>query len=97
MDNMKSNNQTRFVLIAWTSTLLLSKPPLVIARDPLGTDIPWIMIAWLGDRILLVLETFVVLITVFIIGIKRQDVFLVVGNLKAPVGEQDSPDLAGVN
>lgn len=138
------------ILIAWVSTLLLSKLPLVIARDILDTDIPWIMTAWLGmaallfvatyfwdpikplrgcflvmgaifistgildpflrqssiwqnlfsghtgmiavfgDRVLLVIETLVVLLAIFLMRMKRQEVFLVIGDLKAPVGEQDS-------
>jgi len=137
------------VLIAWWVTLLLSKLPLVIARDLVGTDIPWITSAWigmaallfaatyiwqgirplrgyflvigviwllagldpfvrqtalwqnlfvgrgemvalLGDRVLLVLQAFIVIAALFLIGAKKQDVFLEVGNLKAPVGGQAS-------
>jgi membrane protease YdiL (CAAX protease family) len=41
------------VLVAWAGMLLLSKLPLVIARDLLKTDIPWIVPAWLGFALLL--------------------------------------------
>jgi membrane protease YdiL (CAAX protease family) len=133
------------VLVAWIATLLLSKLPLVIARDILGADIPWIVLAWLGiaallfaatfvwqsmkplrsyfvvmgviylwtvldtfirgtavwqnlmtgqpemvmifgDRLLLLLNTFLVITVLILLGAKRQDVFLAVGNLNAPVG-----------
>ena len=47
------------ILVAWLGTLLLSKLPLVIARDILGTDIPWITSAWLGIAALLFAVTFV--------------------------------------
>lgn len=145
-----SSNRTLLVLIAWVSTLLLSKFPLVVARDMLGTDIPWITTAWLGiafllftatyfwkalsplrgyflvmgtifiatavldpvirqssiwqnlfggqseliavfgDRVLLTMETFVVLFALFLMGLKRQETFLVIGNLQAAVGDQES-------
>lgn len=130
---------------AWISTLLLSKLPLVIARDVLGTDIPWITSVWLGiaallfvatfawhslkplrayfivlsviylwtaidafirgmavwqnlmtgqpevvmifgDRILLLLNALLVIAMLFLIGVKRKDIFLAIGNLNAPVG-----------
>ena len=130
---------------AWISTLLLSKLPLVIARDVLDTDIPWITSAWLGiaallfvatfawhilrplrayfivlsviylwtaidafirgmsvwqnlmtgqpevvmifgDRILLLLNALLVIAMLFLIGVKRKDIFLAIGNLNAPVG-----------
>ena len=48
-----TNTRTALVLIAWLTTLLLSKLPLVIARDILGIDIPWITTAWLGIAALL--------------------------------------------
>jgi membrane protease YdiL (CAAX protease family) len=35
------------IIMAWIATLLMSKLPLVIARDLLGSDIPWIVPAWL--------------------------------------------------
>ena len=47
------------ILTAWIATLLLSKLPLVIARDILGTDIPWITSAWLGIAALLFAATFI--------------------------------------
>ncbi len=52
---------TRRVLIwtAWIATLLLSKLPLVIARDLLGGDIPWINQAWIGAAVLLFAATYV--------------------------------------
>lgn len=46
-------NKRFIVLAAWISTLLLSKLPLVIARDLLGTDIPWITPFWIGTAVLL--------------------------------------------
>jgi membrane protease YdiL (CAAX protease family) len=139
--------QTTLVVTAWAATLLLSKLPLVIARDLLGNDLPWITPTWLGiaallfaatfvwqslkplrayfvvigviylwtvvdslirqtaawqnwmagqpemmvifgDRVLLVLNTIIVIAALFIMGAKRQDVFLVVGHLNAPLGGQ---------
>lgn len=137
---------TIVIAAAWIGTLLLSKLPLVIARDILGTDIPWIAPAWIvtavllfaaayvwpvlkplqayfaimgviiltplllrplitgsslwrglieaqpimiavfADRLLLVLDTLIVLAALFLMGVKRRDAFLAVGNLKAPVG-----------
>ncbi len=133
------------VITAWIATLLLSKLPLVIARDLIGIDIPWIVPAWLGlasllfattfvwlslkplriyfivmgviylwtvldflirgtafwqnlmigqpemvtifgDRVLLLLNTFLVIAVLFLMGAKRRDVFLAVGNLNASVG-----------
>jgi len=52
---------TQRILIgsAWLSTLILSKLPLVIARDILGADIPWIVSAWLGIAALLFAATFI--------------------------------------
>lgn len=44
---------------AWIATLLLSKLPLVIARDLLGGDIPWITQAWIGAAALLFAATYV--------------------------------------
>ena len=51
--------QTALILTAWLSTLLLSKLHLVIARDILGTDIPWITSAWLVIAALLFVATFI--------------------------------------
>ena len=44
---------------AWISTLLLSKLPLVVARDLVGTDIPWITPAWAVTATLLFAATFI--------------------------------------
>lgn len=134
------------ILAAWGATLLLSKLPLVIARDLLGTDIPWITPAWividilliagtyvwpvfkplrryfaimgiiillpvvldillkqssiwgvfdesqiimirvLGDRVFLMLETLIVLVALYLMGVKRQEAFLAIGNMNAPIG-----------
>ena len=127
--------------------MLLSKLPLVIARDILGTDIPWIMPAWvgtatllfistyvwqslkplrtyflvmgiiwlmalfapilsqsavwqnlfsgrsemvaiLGDRVFLVIEAFILVVALLLMGTKRRDIFLTLGDLKAPLGGQ---------
>lgn len=136
---------------AWLSTLLLSKLPLIIARDILGADIPWITPAWVGitallvvttflwpilkplrgyfsimgvivilnflvypfvqqmaawqtffanqfelvnlfgERILLAMETLLVLATVLSMGMKRKDLFLTLGDLRAPVGNPPAP------
>jgi hypothetical protein len=131
------------VLTAWIATLLLSKLPLVIARELLGTDIPWINPAWivtailliaatyvwpalkplrtyfaimgtilavslfrqtsfwaawvegltpmlavLADRVMLVVETLIVLAVLFLFGFKRREAFLVAGDMKAPFGGQ---------
>jgi membrane protease YdiL (CAAX protease family) len=46
-------------VIAWVATLLLSNLPLVIARDLLGGDIPWIAPAWIGLAIALVAATYI--------------------------------------
>lgn len=46
------------VWIAWISTLLLSNLPLVISRDLLGGDLPWIRSAWIGMAGLLIAATF---------------------------------------
>lgn len=138
------------ILAAWGATLLLSKLPLVIARDLLGTDIPWITPAWividilliagtyvwpvfkplrryfaimgiiillpvvldillkqssiwgvfdesqiimirvLGDRVFLMLETLIVLVALYLMGVKRQEAFLAIGNMNAPIGGQVS-------
>lgn len=142
-------SRTTLILTAWTSTLLLSKLPLLIARDLLGTDIPWITPAWVGiaallfastyiwqglrplrgyflalgviylltlldpfvrqmglwqssfgtqsqmvmlfgDRVLLVLYALVVLAALLLIGVKRGDIFLAVGDLNAPAGGKAS-------
>ena len=144
-----SSNRTLLVLIAWVSTLLLSKFPLVVARDILGTDIPsinyvWIALAFLlwfityvwrplqplqgyfmimgvillvafvldpfvkgtvmwknlfsntssmvilfGERILLILESLIVVSVLFLIGMSRKQAFLTVGNLRAPLGGEN--------
>ena len=138
---------SRAVLVwtAWIATLLLSKLPLVIARDLLGSDIPWIVPIWIGiavlfyaatyiwhtleplrryfiimgvilvitawldpilratavwhaffdsqsqmvilfaERILIGVEALIVIGCLFLLGIKRRDSFIEVGNLKAPV------------
>jgi membrane protease YdiL (CAAX protease family) len=47
------------VVTAWAATLLLSKLPLVIARELLGSDIPWIVPAWLLTAVVLLTATFV--------------------------------------
>ncbi len=138
------------IFVAWLATLLLSNLPLVIARDVLGGDIPWITPAWiglavllfatsyawpilrplrgyflvmgvivfmtfwvnpfvlgstfwhnltanqsppvtfLGTRALLAIQALIVISGLLLIGVKRQDAFLAVGNLKAPVGGQAS-------
>jgi membrane protease YdiL (CAAX protease family) len=46
-------NKTFIIVVAWIATLLLSKLPLVIARDLLGTDIPWITPFWIASAVLL--------------------------------------------
>ncbi len=141
-------NRSLLVLTAWAATLLISNLPLVIARDILGTDIPWIAPAWIGaalllvaassawqalrplrgyfiimglimlldsvinpwviqsalvrnmlsgqpeivsvlaHRVLLVLRASIVVAALFLMGIKRRDAFLTLGNLSAPVGGQ---------
>jgi hypothetical protein len=43
---------------AWVATLLLSKLPLVIARDLLGGDVPWTAAAWVGAAALLIAATY---------------------------------------
>ena len=48
-----SSNRTLLVLIAWVSTLLLSKFPLVVAHDMVGTDIPSINYVWIALAVLL--------------------------------------------
>ena len=137
------------ILVAWLATLILSKLPLVIARDILGTDIPWIMLAWigtaallfistyvwqrlkplrayflvmgitwlmavfapllsqtaiwhnlfygrsemvaiLGDRVFLIIQAFILVSALFLPGVKREDIFLTLGDLKAPLGGQAS-------
>jgi len=144
------DSQKILIWSAWLWTLLLSKLPLVIARDILGADIPWITPAWLGiaallimvtsiwsglrplrsylivigaiylwtvfdplirgtaawqnviagqpeivvifvDRVLLLLNTIFVFGTLLLMGAKRQDIFLKVGNLHAPVGGEAGP------
>jgi len=143
--------RTALALTAWLATLFLSKLPLVIARDILGADLPWITTAWLGiaallfaatfiwqrlkplrgyflvmgviylwtvfdfiirglafwrnlfaaqpemvvifgDRVLLLLNALLIIAVLFLLGAKRRDVFLMVGDLSAAVGgEQTTP------
>jgi len=144
---LRTSIPTQRILIwsAWISTLILSKLPLVIARDIWGSDIPWIIPAWLGiavllfaftfiwqslkplrnyflvmgviylwtvfdalirglafwqnlfadrpemvaifgDRVLLLLNTLLVIAVLFLLGANRKDIFLMVGNLSASVG-----------
>ena len=138
------------ILTAWFGTLLLSKLPLVVARDLLGSDIPWITPAWIvtailliistfvwpvlkplrayfaimgviimapfilrplitqssiwrvsiegqhqmigifSDRVLLALDTLIVLAALFLLGMTRREAFLGLGNMNAPVGGQTS-------
>ena len=54
-----SSNRTLLVLIAWVSTLLLSKFPLVVARDMLRIDIPSINYVWIALAVLLWFITYV--------------------------------------
>jgi len=147
------SQRTILVLVAWVSTLLLSKLPLVIARDILGTNLPWINYAWIGlagllwvltyvwhslkplrgyflimgvillmafvfdpfvrqsslwsnlfasrspmitlfgERVLLILESLIVVFILMLIGVSRRQAFLTVGNLNAPLGgETASPN-----
>ncbi len=53
-ENVLGRRDTRLplTLFAWAATLLLSQLPLVIARDFLKTDIPWIAPAWIGAALL---------------------------------------------
>jgi membrane protease YdiL (CAAX protease family) len=44
--------------IAWIATLLLSNLPLVIARDVLGADIPWMPSIWLATAAVLAGATY---------------------------------------
>lgn len=53
-----ASSKTTVVLIAWAATLLLSKLPLVIARDVLGGDIPWIVPLWILSALLLLALTY---------------------------------------
>lgn len=46
------------VWAAWIATLALSNLPLVIARDVLGTDIPWMTPIWLATAALLLGATY---------------------------------------
>lgn len=140
-----TTRRTTLIWVAWIATLLLSNLPLVIARDVLGSDIPWMTPIWLGtaalliaatyawpalqplrryfaimgvvvfltfavapwvsesavwqriitgqpgmvsvlgDRILLVLRTLVVLLILFLFGFSRRDAFLTAGDMSAPV------------
>ena len=50
---------TIVIAAAWIGTLLLSKLPLVIARDILGSDIPWITPAWIVTAVLLIAAAYV--------------------------------------
>jgi membrane protease YdiL (CAAX protease family) len=149
-DSTPLAQRATLVLTAWIATLLLSKLPLVVARDLLGTDIPWITGVWIGiaalliaatfawralqplrgffiimevilvvgfgvdplvrqtavwtnllagqpqmvvlfaERVLLVMETLAVLAVLFLMGLKRRDAFLVVGDLSARLGGRTS-------
>lgn len=51
-------SRTTLIWAAWLGTLLMSKLPLVVARDLLGTDIPAINSIWLATAALLVAATF---------------------------------------
>jgi membrane protease YdiL (CAAX protease family) len=133
------------VPIAWFATVLLSKLPLVVARELFAVDIPWIAQAWigaaillfaitypwptlkplrgyfavlaivflattvfdplvaqtaawrgwfagtsplrmlLGERLLVALEATIVVAGLFLLGLKRQAMFVTVGDLTAPV------------
>ena len=152
-DVRREFRSSRAVLVwtAWIATLLLSKLPLVIARDLLGSDIPWIVPIWIGiavlfyaatyiwhtleplrryfiimgvilvitawldpilratavwhaffdsqsqmvilfaERILIGVEALIVISCLFLLGIKRRDSFIEVGNLKAPVAGRSAP------
>lgn len=50
--------RTNLVALAWIATLLLSNLPLVIAREGLGSDIPWMTPLWLATAALLFGATF---------------------------------------
>jgi membrane protease YdiL (CAAX protease family) len=50
--------RTTLIWVAWIATLLLSNLPLVIARDVLGSDIPWMAAIWLGTAALLIAGTY---------------------------------------
>ena len=58
-DTYPSVIRKELILITWLATLILSKLPLIIARDILGTDIPWITSAWIGIAALLFIATFI--------------------------------------
>lgn len=139
--------RTTLILAAWMAILLLSKLPLVIARDFFGGDIPWITQGWIvaafllfastfvwralaplrgffavmavillvttafnpwvsqlaawqdlftgssplvavfGDRVLITIDTLIVLAVLYIMGLRRRDAFLTAGDLNAPAGE----------
>ena len=54
-----ANERAMLIWTAWIATLLLSKLPLVIARDLFGGDIAWIVPAWLATAGLLVLASYI--------------------------------------
>lgn len=56
---VRKNPRTLLILAGWAATLLLSQLPQVIARDFLGTDIPWIVPAWLWVALLIFAASFV--------------------------------------
>jgi membrane protease YdiL (CAAX protease family) len=149
-EKARTSRHSVLVLAAWISTLLLSKLPLVIARDIFGTDLPWINYAWiglallfwavthlwhllkplrryflimgvilllafgidpvlrqsaiwnnlftnrspmvtlLGERILLTMESLIVVAILYLIGVNRQQAFLTIGHLNAPLGGQNT-------
>ena len=55
----QTSSRGALIAIAWIATLLLSNLPLVIARDILGGDIPWIEAAWIGGAVLLLAATYI--------------------------------------
>lgn len=48
----RKNAHSFRIVAAWTAMLLLSQLPWVIARNFLGTDIPWLVPAWIGAALL---------------------------------------------
>ncbi len=48
------------------------------------------MVILFGERLLLILEALIVLLSLFIMGVKRREAFLAVGNLNASVGGQSA-------
>ena len=56
---VNQSSRRLLIVVAWTAMLLLSKFPLVIAREVLHTDIPWITAAWIVTAALLVVLSFI--------------------------------------